>query len=110
MEYSVFYTRYETGDTMDSNTPYSCDRDTMVAMGQQILRADGDFFGIVDENTLTLQFMVQDDGRIWMELPVPSEGGSYGKHILSSDLECELLSVMLPFDPSRMEGLRFERW
>ena len=110
MEYKVFYTCYGTNDTVESSKPYTADRDNMVAIAQQVLRADGDFFGMVDENGVTLQFMRQEDDRIWMEIPVPSEGGSYGRRILVSDLERVLLSVVPPLNPVRMNGLEFKQW
>lgn len=110
MEYKVFYTCYGTNDTVESSTPYSTDRDNMVAIAQQVLRAGGDFFGMVDESGVTLQFMRQEDDKIWMEIPMPSESGSYGGRILVSDLERVLLSIVTPLNPIRMNGLEFEQW
>ncbi len=110
MKVRVFYTCYSTGESVDSSSPYETDFDTMVSMAQQLLRAEGDFFGIVDERGRTLQFMVQGEGEIWMEIPVPAEGGSYGRLLAVPDLEHTLLSVQHPLDPSGIDGLQFEAW
>jgi len=110
VEYHVFYTCYGTDDSVDSNAPYVTDRDTMISMAQQILREDGDFFGITDDNEVTLQFMVENGNKIWMEIPSPADGGSYGKQINASDLEAALLSIDQPFEPDKMAEFTFQKW
>ena len=110
MEYRVFYTCYGTDDSVESNEPFMTDRDTMISMAQQILRSDGDFFGLSDDNHITLQFMMEKGNKIWMEIPAPVDGGSYGKQINASDLEAALLSIDQPFEPDEMAGLTFQKW
>ena len=110
MEYRVFYTCYGTDDSVDSNSPFMTDRDTMISMAQQILRRDGDFFGLIDDNHITLQFMMEKGNKIWMEIPAPVDGGSYGKQIDISDLEATLLSIDQPFEPAKLAGLAFKKW
>ncbi|MFA0718709.1 hypothetical protein AB4622_22205 [Vibrio splendidus] len=39
------------------------------------------FIGFIDSFNITLQFYVDEVDKIWVEIPVPEENGSYGKHI-----------------------------
>jgi len=110
MEFRVFYMSHETEDRVDATEPYLTDRDTMVSMAQQLLRGDGDFFGIIDERGTTLQFIMQGEDDVWMEIPMPSKGGSYGRVLPIENLETMLLSIEPPFLPSRIEGLNFQQW
>lgn len=110
MNYRVFYSCAATGDAVDSETPYSTDRDTMIAMAQQLLRSEGDYYGIIDENGVALQFMVENQETLWMEIPVPAEQGSYGGQLPFSELEKTLLALAPPFDPGGIAGLQFQPW
>lgn len=110
MRYRVFYTCYETDDVVESNNPLVTDRENMISIAQQVLRGDGDYFGIIDENDVTLQLMVVGSDRLRIEVPEPSERGSYARTITLTDLESELLAISPLFDRTKMTGLVFEPW
>jgi hypothetical protein len=107
--FQIFYNCQETGDRLDSSAPFPADRDTALSMAQQILRADADFFGIVDDTNTTLQFMVQG-AQIWMEIPAPEKRGSFGQTIAFSELEPTMLSLASPFMPASFGGMKFSSW
>ena len=108
--FKVFGTCYETDTTILATDPYTTDRDNMVSMAQQLLRSDGDFFGVIDENNVTLQFMMDGAGGVWMEIPIPSKNGSYGKRIQIQDLEGTLLLVGACIEPEEIGGMEFQQW
>jgi hypothetical protein len=72
---------------------------------------DGDFLGLTDADGNTLQLMYEgDEDRYWLEIPVPAQGGSYGKHY-SLDGIREVFRALPPrFDVAEFPGLRFESW
>ena len=109
-ELRVFYTCYESGETVESRAPIAAAREDIIAIARRVLRGDGDFLGLVDQQDGTLQLMREADGRVWMEIPVPAEGGSYGKHVELGEVEATLAGIAVPFDPEELPGLRFEPW
>ena len=108
--FKVFGKCYGTDTTILATDPYTTDRDNMVSIAQQLLRSDGDYFGLIDGNNVTLQFIMDDAGGIWMEIPIPAKNGSYGKRIQIQDLEGTLLLVGACFDPEEFGGMEFQQW
>jgi len=97
MDYKIFYYCQKTGDEVESQTPLLTDRDTMISVALQTLRDEGDFFGIIDESNTTLQFMVQSNSEILIDIPMPAKGGSYNSIISPAELENTLLAINPPF-------------
>lgn len=110
MDCLVFYTCYETDDVVHADSPYPTDKDNMIGIGQQVLRGDGDFFGVIDKNGSTVQFMVEGDNKVRVEMPDPERGGSWARYFSANDLETELLGISVPFDSSTKRGMSFESW
>ncbi|MCB9891415.1 MAG: hypothetical protein H6833_07200 [Planctomycetes bacterium] len=110
MKCRVFYCCYETEDRQDLDELQEIDRDSIIDLALQILRSDGDFFGIVDEGGAALQFMVQADSNVWMEVPAPERRGSYGCTIRWGDVEGVLRDLNLPLGRGDLPGLSFQAW
>ena len=110
MEYKIFYTCYETDNSVLADNPYVTDRDTMIATGQQVLRGDGDFIGVIDENGRTLQMMIDGLNDVRIEILEPSKRGSWARTASVRDIENELLSIVQPFDANTAKGMVFESW
>ena len=110
MDYKIFYCCQETGDEVESQTPFLADRDTMISVALRTLRDEGDFFGIIDESDTTLQFMVQSSSEILIDIPIPAKGGSYNSIISPAELENTLLAISPPFSQLRLNNLEFVEW
>ena len=80
MVYQAFYYCEQTNEYVSPED--ACEMDLALAQERALnyLQGDDDFFGLIDESGTTLQFAKTSDS-IWMEIPVPAERGSYGKHI-----------------------------
>lgn len=112
--YKLFYCFY--GDETD-NAEVSAE--DPVALGDLhllpalISRAvtDGDFLGLMDTEGNTLQLMYEgDEDRYWLEIPVPAQGGSYGKHYSLEGIR-EVFRALPPrFDVAEFPDFRFESW
>jgi hypothetical protein len=85
MAYRAFYACYETNRIVEAERAHEFDLDAAAALAADILRDDEDFFGLIDEQVQTLQFM-RDGEAVWMEIPVPAEQGSYGMHVAVEDV------------------------
>ena len=86
------------------------DRGSALGIAQSMLREPRDYVGFVDASDTTLQFMVEESGLIWMEVPVPHEGGSYGKTVTRSEAESVIASLPRAFGKDCVAGLKFQRW
>ena len=105
-----FYSDYERNLHVSSDRPNSDDLPTIMGLMDEVLIGNENFLGVVDVEGITLQFAVKEDGSVWMEIPVPSEGGSYGK--LSTLEECKkaLQGTEGVFNRQSVQGLEFESW
>jgi hypothetical protein len=110
MNYDVFYCCYSKGFSIDSENPQQFDKETIVSIGQNILRDYKDFFGMIDRNGIVLQFYMENHSEIWMEIVSPQEKGSYGKYIKYDDLENILSNLPENFSTETIGGLKFELW
>ncbi len=70
-----------------------------------------DFFGMVDENGVTLQCMYHaDEDRYWFEIPVEDEGGSYGCFFDFDDAVDFVKMLPATFEIAKFPMLTFEPW
>jgi hypothetical protein len=77
---------------------------------REVLTVPDNFFGIVDRGNAILQFAVNDDSTIRIDLPDPSRKGSLVK---DADLE-ECITLVRQAGPSlaalNIVGMEFESW
>ena len=106
----VFYCCYSTGDDVSGAEARTIDRESALGIAQSMLQEPRDYVGFVDASDTTLQFMVEDSGLIWMEVPVPEEGGSYGKTVSLNEAESVIASLPAAFNKNCVAGLKFQRW
>ncbi|MCB9616915.1 MAG: hypothetical protein H6722_31150 [Sandaracinus sp.] len=108
MALRVFYCFYGTGETVTEPRP--TDAADLVGYVDRLTH-DRDFVGVVDDGGTTLQVMYEaDDDRYWVEIPVPKEGGSYGRHLDHTALRALFMQLPERFEPGAFDGLRFEAW
>ena len=108
-KFTVFYQSYSLDEGVEPEAAVRMSVEEILEALPRLLQGNGDFFGVVDQEGVTLQFMRGNCDRVWMEIPVPKEQGSYGKH---STLQSVLETVAdLPpsFDSLRV-GLTFQSW
>ena len=82
----------------------------IIAMMPAVLMGFRDFFGITDRDGTTVQFYVEDDGRVWMEIPLPDLEGSYGKHLGKGDVTTVFEGLPELFSRDMVAGLEFAEW
>ena len=82
---SVFYYDEETGDTIDSLHPEVCSKQKALALFNVLSKTRDSFFGLVDQNNTTVQFICLKGNKWRLDIPVPEEGGAYF-HIVKTDM------------------------
>jgi hypothetical protein len=108
--FKVFQCDYRTGATVESNDAKSSDLRQIEHMMREILTAPRNYVGLTDQFDVSLQFMVNDDGSIHIDRPMPKQKGSMTKR---TTLE-ESVRLVQNLGPSLAEcdipGFVFEAW
>ncbi len=110
MEYRVYYCDFDRDEEVaaDGATPKSVP--DILALMDRVLTSPGSFLGLMDSADGMVQFMVDDDGSIYLDFPSPKERGSYIKH---TDLEtCKAIvrEAKGSLGPGETPGLDFDAW
>ena len=109
MPFKAFYNCNSTEERVDSANAYDIELDWAANIVPDILRGEGDFFGLTDGAGNTLQFM-RESGSVWMEIPSPADRGSYGAHIDIADVRPTIIALTDPLDAKQMANLEFQAW
>lgn len=105
-----FYTDYCEKKSIPSEEAWEVSKEDVLHSMDCVLHMPGNFLGIIDQNDATLQFMVNDDRSIHVDIPTPSKRGSYVK--TESLKGClDLVRTMgETVEPDSITGLTFESW
>jgi len=109
MPYRAFYCCNSTNEIVESTDAYEIELDWARNIVFDILRDDGDFFGLTDDAGVTIQFMREQD-RVWMEIPSPKDRGSFGRHIDILEVGSAITSLPANLSPREMDGFEFQPW
>lgn len=105
-----FYTDYCEDKSIPAEEAWEVSKEDVLHSMDCVLHMRGNFLGIIDSNEVTLQFMVNKDRSIHIDIPEPTKGGSYVK--TGSLAEClELVRTLgETIQPEAITGLSFESW
>lgn len=106
----VFFADYYEDKILDSKDARAATKEEILHSMDCVLHMPSNFIGVTDQHGVTLQFMVNDDRTIHIDVPVPAQGGSYVR--TASLKEClEMMRVLGDCtDIEEIRGLKFEAW
>lgn len=109
MVYQAFYCCHQTNEYVSPED--ACEMDLALAQERALdfLQGADDFFGLIDESGTTLQFATSG-GSIWMEIPVPAERGSYGKHISLAEVGPLIAALPAYINLNDFAEMQFQPW
>ena len=110
MNYKVFFADYCEGKILESGNARVATREEILHSMDCVLHMSDNFLGIIDSRGTTLQFMVNKDRTVTVDVPDVSKQGSYSKVCSLSD--CLDLVRQIPADISAtdIDGLTFNSW
>ena len=110
MSLKLFYTDYATDEHVASDNAEPTDLEKIKQSMKQRLNEPDNFVGLVDSNSVILQFMVEDDGEITVDVPIHERKGSFMKSAnLATCLEIvSALGAQINVD--QIDGLEFKTW
>ena len=107
----VFYCTYQNDECVESSNPIQVDGSEIGELLERVGRMKTNFVGFVDEDGTALQFFVDDIDEIWVEIPIPSQKGSYGAKIDQSQMQEIVQDLAAPFiDYKTKLDMSFEAW
>ena len=110
MTFKLFYTDYINDKHIKSDEALTATIKEIGACMANLLHEPDNFLGIIDDNDVMLQFMVENDGSICIDLPVDERKGSFTKHTgLNSCIQLvESLPQIIELD--KIDSLVFTLW
>lgn len=106
----AFYCCYTTGEQAPTQTPIAIQSDEYLSLAQRVLLQKEDFLGFIDAQDHTVQMMLEVNGGVVLDVPVPEQGGSYVKVIARDALDDFLLQLPLNFSELVMDDFAFAKW
>jgi len=110
MSFQLFYTDYDKDEHVRSDEPKSANADEIVECMNRVLTEPDNFVGIVDADDVTLQFMVEDDGSVVVDVPVHDKNGSFTKQADLSTCFAIVNKLQDTIVVDAIEGLEFKAW
>lgn len=110
MTFKLFYTDYSEDEHIRSDEAVPATPEDIIACMNRLLHEPDNFIGIIDGNDATLQFMVEDNGMICIDVPDQERKGSTTK---TTDLD-ECINVVDALQQNivlgQIDGLEFKSW
>jgi hypothetical protein len=108
--YRVSYCDYATGKEVAADGPLAMSKSQVLELLAEVLREPGSFVSVTDAGGRMLQFVLDDDGSVMLDVPYPEKRGSYAKR--STLAACLQLVRDLGgrVEITAIDGLEFERW
>lgn len=110
MTFKLFYTDYSEDKHVRSDEAVTETLENITELMNALLHEPDNFIGIIDENNVMLQFMVDEDGSLIVDLPMHDQKGSLTK---SADLNgcIEIVNALQDsIEIEQIEGLEFKSW
>jgi hypothetical protein len=106
----LFFTDYGDDESLDAADARVAGKDEILHTMESVLQVPRNFVGVIDENDGTLQFMVNNDKTIRVDLPFPEDRGSYVKTCDLSECLDLVRSIRDRIKKEEIHGLKFQQW
>ncbi len=110
MKFKLFYTDYSNDKHVRSDDAQSATLEEIIDCMKGLLYEEDNFVGIIDSDDVMLQFMVEDTGKICIDIPIHDRKGSFTR---STDLD-ECIQVVNALQNAivmeDIKGLEFKSW
>jgi hypothetical protein len=110
MMLKVFFADYCEDKVLESKDARVATQDELLHSMDCVLHMPRNFIGVIDENGVTLQFMVNDDRTIHVDLPVPAKRGSYVKTAHLSECLNMVRRIGDSIKMDEIDGMAFQAW
>ena len=110
ISYKVFYQDYKKNEGPSSSSPKTMTKESILEKIEILNEDEENFFGIIDSNGVTLQFHAYPKPKIWAEVVVKEEKGSYGAKIKYQEVVTIIKDLDGTIDKNNYSKFEFEPW
>ena len=110
MSYRIYYSDFVRDIELTPDGARPAEVDEILRMMEEVLAEPGNFLGVMDEQGGILQFLVDEQGTIGVEIPDPPRRGHYGKQASLTECKQLLHDADGRFHWDAFDGLTFEKW
>ena len=110
MDYKVFYLNYKNNEEIPSSSPKKMTKENILEKIEILNEHNDNFFGIIDSNDVTLQFRTNPKSKIWAEIPIAEEKGSYGAEVKYQEVITILKDLDGTIDKNNYSNFEFDPW
>ena len=93
----VFFSIAQTNEDVNSQSPIEVGPGESYEYLVDVVKCPNNFIGFTDSEGTTVQFMVDESNKIWLDIPSVEEQGSYGKYITTSEMTALVDSLTAPY-------------
>ncbi len=109
--YTVTFCEYDTGrQAAADGGGVEMSRDQILQLMGEVLVSPGSYVSVMDREGTMLQFVLDEDGSVMLDIPAPRRRGSFAKRTTLAECEAAVRSLGDRVDTDAFEGLVFERW
>jgi len=110
-DFSVFYCIHAERPCEETSREAPLGRADAMALARRTLATNDDFIGFVDASDTTVQFYVEGDDTILVDLPVPARKGSYATRLTREQALRLIAGLSPPFSryPAELR-MTFSSW
>jgi hypothetical protein len=107
----LFYCTYQNAESIESNNPIRVNKEEFHRITSNIVGHEKNFVGFIDDEKTVLQFYVESNDKIWVEIPAVKEQGSYGAYISDKQMYEVFEDFKQPYVNYKDElNLMFQAW
>ena len=110
MPLKMFFVDYCEDKEIESKDARLATNDEILHSMDCVLHMPRNFIGVIDDNDVTLQFMVNDDKSVSIDVPAPLERGSYVKTTDLRDCLEIVKGLGETIDTKSIDGLNLQPW
>lgn len=93
----VFYCIYQDDDDVNGDNLRSVNIKEVQLLVDRILQKPENFIGFVDKTKTTIQFFLETDGIVIIDIPDMQKGGSYSKEITPIEMREIINNLQEPY-------------
>lgn len=112
-KYKLYFCDYFEDLEVSAADAYTnlANKEVIIEKMQDVLHSSGNFVGIIDDQDVSLQFVVSgDDEVITVDIPSVSDQGSFCKDVTLDEAIDIVRELEGDFDLSTIEGLELRPW
>ena len=107
----TYYNIAALAEDVPSQAPVMMTEDSVAEDLLALLTEEGDFVGLIDDAGTALQVMYEPRReKLWVEIPVPSRSGSYGRHLSLAQTIDVFRHLPSRFSEKMIDGMEFQPW